>query len=398
VRFVSSTYDQENRLIRVTTANGNRSEFSYDGMSRRVETREYQANSLMLTTRYVYDGVLPLAELNGSNVTTRTITRGTDLSGSMQGAGGIGGILATNGNEYSYDGNGNVRDIISASGLNVAHYEYDPFGNKTVSSGSYSSQPYQWSSKEFHAPSGMVYYLYRFYSPQLGRWINRDPIEEAGGINLYGFVGNNGVSGIDPLGYVARATVVSAVREVLGSYLGGGTSYSFGPDHPWTKQIKEYSRVKEEIDSIAKEIQKLCCDLDYKNQGQFRYDSPQTKWSIPFRMLRDIQSPITGLGVAKITGSIGFNWKIDYAICASRNAKVDFIAKDKLSLASNFRNPITGRFVIPVPYLAFANDGEGSWSVRLEHLEDQEVNEPFGPNRPFNNIPLEWKWTETISY
>jgi RHS repeat-associated protein len=118
----------------------------------------------------------------------------------MQGAGGIGGILATNGNEYSYDGNGNVRDIISASGINIAHYEYDPFGNKTLSSGSYSSQPYQWSSKEFHAPSGMVYYLYRFYSPQLGRWINRDPIEEAGGINLYGFVGNNGVSGIDPLG------------------------------------------------------------------------------------------------------------------------------------------------------------------------------------------------------
>ena len=46
----------------------------------------------------------------------------------------------------------------------------------------------------------MVYYLYRFYSPQLGRWINRDPIEEAGGINLYGFVGNNGVSGIDLFG------------------------------------------------------------------------------------------------------------------------------------------------------------------------------------------------------
>jgi len=69
VRFVSSTYDQENRLIRVITANGNKSEFSYDGMSRRVETREYQANSLMLTTRYVYDGVLPLAELNGGDCT-----------------------------------------------------------------------------------------------------------------------------------------------------------------------------------------------------------------------------------------------------------------------------------------------------------------------------------------
>ncbi|MDZ4788041.1 MAG: RHS repeat-associated core domain-containing protein, partial [Blastochloris sp.] len=109
---------------------------------------------------------------------------------------------ATNGNEYSYDGNGNVRDIISASGLNVAHYEYDPFGNKTASSGSYSSQPYQWSSKEFHAPSGMVYYLYRFYNPVLGRWVNRDPIGERGGINLLAFVGNDPVSYIDPVGLI----------------------------------------------------------------------------------------------------------------------------------------------------------------------------------------------------
>jgi len=46
----------------------------------------------------------------------------------------------------------------------------------------------------------MVYYLYRFYNPTLGRWINRDPIGEAGGINLYGFVGNDGVSRWDILG------------------------------------------------------------------------------------------------------------------------------------------------------------------------------------------------------
>jgi len=208
MRFVSSTYDQENRLIRVTTANGNRSEFSYDGMSRRVETREYQANSLASTTRYLYDGLLPIAELDASNAVTRTITRGTDLSGSMQGAGGIGGILATNGNEYSYDGNGNVRDIISASGLNVAHYEYDPFGNKTVSSGSYSSQPYQWSSKEFHAPSGMVYYLYRFYSPQLGRWINLGPMGKAGGMNFYAFFFNNSLIFIDIDGRSALINVL----------------------------------------------------------------------------------------------------------------------------------------------------------------------------------------------
>ncbi len=48
--------------------------------------------------------------------------------------------------------------------------------------------------------SGLYYYGYRWYSPELGRWINRDPLEEQGGVNLYGFVGNNGINSIDLLG------------------------------------------------------------------------------------------------------------------------------------------------------------------------------------------------------
>jgi RHS repeat-associated protein len=46
------------------------------------------------------------------------------------------------------------------------------------------------------------YYGYRYYHPQTGRWINRDPIEEEGGANLFGFVGNDGVDNIDLLGLI----------------------------------------------------------------------------------------------------------------------------------------------------------------------------------------------------
>jgi RHS repeat-associated protein len=49
-------------------------------------------------------------------------------------------------------------------------------------------------------PGVAKYYGYRYYHPQTGRWINRDPIEENGGLNLYGFVGNDGVGSIDILG------------------------------------------------------------------------------------------------------------------------------------------------------------------------------------------------------
>jgi len=47
---------------------------------------------------------------------------------------------------------------------------------------------------------GVAYYGYRYYDPNTGRWPSRDPIEEEGGINLYGFVGNDGVSAWDFLG------------------------------------------------------------------------------------------------------------------------------------------------------------------------------------------------------
>jgi RHS repeat-associated protein len=44
------------------------------------------------------------------------------------------------------------------------------------------------------ADSGMSLYGYRFYNPDIGRWVNRDPIGERGGLNVYGFVGNQAVS------------------------------------------------------------------------------------------------------------------------------------------------------------------------------------------------------------
>ena len=58
--------------------------------------------------------------------------------------------------------------------------------------------------KNRHAPtriaSGLNYYGYRYYDPVTGRWPSRDPIAERGGVNLYVFIGNNGVNGGDVLG------------------------------------------------------------------------------------------------------------------------------------------------------------------------------------------------------
>ncbi len=83
----------------------------------------------------------------------------------------------------------------------VAKYLYDAFGNTISKSGLLAdANVYRLSSKEWHQNSGLAYYLYRYYDPNLQRWPNRDPIGENGGLNLYAFVRNASPNSIDPLG------------------------------------------------------------------------------------------------------------------------------------------------------------------------------------------------------
>jgi RHS repeat-associated protein len=101
----------------------------------------------------------------------------------------------------TYDGNGNVSQYIDLTGNVVAHYEYDPFGNTTFAQGSKSNDfAHRFSTKPLDATTGLYYYGYRFYDPETGRWPSRDPIEEWGGVNLYGFIYNNPTGWIDILG------------------------------------------------------------------------------------------------------------------------------------------------------------------------------------------------------
>lgn len=86
-------------------------------------------------------------------------------------------------------------------------YEYNPYGELIRATGLLARQnPFRWSTKFWDEESGLVYYGYRYYSPQLGRWINRVPQEEQGGLNLYAFVGNDAINSIDPTGEAGEPT------------------------------------------------------------------------------------------------------------------------------------------------------------------------------------------------
>ncbi|MBK8916086.1 MAG: RHS repeat-associated core domain-containing protein [Phycisphaerales bacterium] len=247
---VGSTYSPAN--------NDERWRYVYDYLGRRVEKHhDKYVSSAWVTqsrTRFVYDGWNLIQELNvptsGDPTVLRQYTWGLDLTGQngnstvggLHGAGGIGGLLSvydTNGTTtgenatsddksyvFLYDANGNVGQLVEwaddaggstgmawSAGRLVAKYEYDPYGNIVgpdadndgniaEEAGPYASMnPFRSSTKFFDAETGLYYYGYRYYSPRLGRWINRDPIGERGGLNLYRCLRNSPLDSIDALGW-----------------------------------------------------------------------------------------------------------------------------------------------------------------------------------------------------
>ena len=260
-------YDDENRLVRwiyVDLAGGilgcddppadeagRKREFDYDGLGRMRIMREYLPGSdshgnpiwvLSNERHYIYDGWRVIQERDSNNVPTVSYTRGTDLSGSLEGAGGIGGLLArshgySGGNwitnsYYFADGNGNVTSLLNSSQAAVAAYRYDAFGNLTGASGTLVwDNAYRFSSKESFASwfddwylHGELYYFgYRFYDPNLQRWLNRDPLGDAALLNAtltedrsfmlpseymadpnsYSFAQNDSVNSLDAIGLIS---------------------------------------------------------------------------------------------------------------------------------------------------------------------------------------------------
>jgi RHS repeat-associated protein len=214
------TYDPMDRLTSVTpdspTTGSIKVTMGYDSQGRRAWKKSFAWNtgtSAWATTpstylKFAYDGMNLVAEFT-SNGTTDTLLQ--TYAWNPNATGGVGGLLSITDYRTStpktylpfYDGNGNVTGLTdAASGSIVATYSYDPFGNLTASGGiAAAANPFRFSTKYFDSETGLYYYGYRLYSPAQNRFITRDPSGEInGGPNLYAFVGNDPINGIDQFG------------------------------------------------------------------------------------------------------------------------------------------------------------------------------------------------------
>lgn len=234
-------------------------------------------------------------EVSGQSL-RKTYLWGMDLSGSMQGAGGVGGLLAVT--EHSgtvenpvrtpfyptFDGNGNVSEYLDDGGAAVAHYEYDPFGNDItpaeVALSKNSDFSYRFSTKPLDIGTGLYYYGYRWYDPLTGRWPSRDPIGERYGLNLYEMCYNNMHAYVDRLGW----------EPVQPTPVKGGFGFSGWTDHDSGKSDdgnfkdraggRENTNVgsgltgKDLFEHMKMLTKNNCCILDFRIAGHGWANSP----------------------------------------------------------------------------------------------------------------------------
>ena len=217
-KYYTCRWDAWNRLVEMFENAKLAVRCGYDGSNRRIWKHNGQE-----TRDFYYDGwnVLDDVATRASGITTNAYCWGIDLSDSLQGAGGIGGLLSwTEGISpavfYYSDANGNVAKMVDITGTNVlGEYQYDPYGTPIRAVGSEASaNPYRFSSKYMDDETGLLYYGLRFYVPHIGRWLNRDPLGEAE-VVLYAFVQNNPILNTDDLGLKTRSMTRDKYEEWL---------------------------------------------------------------------------------------------------------------------------------------------------------------------------------------
>ena len=211
-------WDAENRLIAATTG-GVRSEFTYDGLHRRVGIVEKENDVVQSNIRLLWceSQICEERADDGITVTRRAF-------GLAEQSGGVALFFVT-------DHLGSVREVTDSSETLLSRFEFDPWGRRTLTMGSVLSQVgFTGHRSQEGGAGGLALSLYRAYDPELGRWISADPLPNAislpEGPNLYTYGANAPTKTVDPLGLVCGSTfsdyVVPDRRRIV-----FGTVYDF---------------------------------------------------------------------------------------------------------------------------------------------------------------------------
>jgi RHS repeat-associated protein len=189
-------YDNENRLTSVMLSNADMVHYKYDALGRRIERSKNGGTSW---ERFSYDGADVVKDTRSDGVTIE-YGNGLEIDDKLWQKIGTGSTKY-----FTVDHLGSTRALTDANGASLDSFSTDAFGDGWIiivnSNGDTITRTrYQYTGREIDVETGLMYYRARFYDPAIGRFVSEDPIGLAGGINLYGYVGNDPVNFVDPDG------------------------------------------------------------------------------------------------------------------------------------------------------------------------------------------------------
>jgi len=245
-------YDEENRLTAVAEIDGNPLlEIEYDALGRRIASTDYgvavdpctgDAGPVTVQTRHIYAGLNTVAEYiscdGGDWGLAREVLWGSrfpeplalfDFTAAGDEQAGTEEVL-----HYVHDALGSVVGLVDAGDPDatpepipaklVERYDYDPYGKTYIESWDASAgggsgawvrttasaygNPFAWTGQRYDAGVGMYHFPFRSFSPELGRWMQRDPLGYVDGVNFYEYAGSAAESAVDALGLYLDKDVI----------------------------------------------------------------------------------------------------------------------------------------------------------------------------------------------